>query len=1246
MKKHNRKNLIKYGALVVVCASLLVGTFYIKSQNDISTPFGDGVGVNTPFRFNGTIVELKVPTNTLRIQSLANCDTIDTDADGDLACGTDATGSGGGGGTMIEIGAGNPNSGILVSSVSFDAGAFNVTNPTGYAFVQLDYTNGPASRAIAQTWAGLQTFSAGASGSNIELSGYASASRNYGAGLTACTSAGNVLRWTGGVFSCSTIADGDIPDNITITESDPQVDTVTNGNFCKGTGTTVSCTDSSTYITGNQTITLSGGATGSGATSIVVTIASESFWDQAYGWGNHSTAGYITDGNTGWDNSYGFTKLSSTANEIITGAWEFRNTVSASAFNGVAFNGVGNCTGANHLQWNSGLFSCASDTASSGGGASIQVRTYPGTTVSNIATVSFDGGKFVVSASTSTDASVNINWGVGGPASKAQANIWTGLQTFSAGASSSNIELSGYASASIIVVGTRGTSAATAIRPSGTTTTGINFPNGNTVTLAASGNNGLNVGTGGAVGFLTGTAALPAIYTGGNDTDTGWWHPSANVIGFSAGGTNTASISLGLLRLSGSASTSLDMESMGYSSASFYKGSAFSSIPGAECSDDGDTLAWNNGVFTCGTDASGGGGGANIEVQNSGTDLGSFSSISFDANHFTATDTSGEATIKLDWGAGGPASLSEAETISGNWVNIASPWADNEVADDITASNYYLNSNPSSFISDGNTNWDNTYGFVTTHNSNIPFITLGNTASLAFERSLAVDTANFTLSDAGANSTYTIGLASGLTIPLTASVSNWEAFRDTPSTRITAGTHFAWSTNTFGADAGYDLALTASQTAWEAFRDTPSTRISDGTGLTWSTNTLNVDDIYLLLGGDTATGLIQFSAGASASIFEATTYASASKLYGAGLVSCSGDNHLQWSAGVFTCDPDPAGVGGGGADTDIPFLTLGNTSSLSFERSLAVDTTNFTLTDGGADSTYTIGLASGLTIPFTASVSAWEAFKDNDVPLSSGGTGATLADPNADRLFMWDDSAGATVLMGLGGKLAFTATPTLTVASNSLSFGEFTASMSLDTTTEVVAGAFNYVINLDSTGDLKIEDNGTVICSISDTGVIDCGSAVAFEISNGTNPTFSAVGQVYYDSTLEFFKVATQSSGPGAVIPTKMILWSANVPSSSFEFVSGGLLPLPAKPASWKFNIVGITCATDVATSTVQINVSNMNGNNDTEQVTCDNDGQEDTSIDTNSRYAQTKPSASLEFGTVTNAPDYLTFTIYGYYSE
>lgn len=60
--------------------------------------------------------------------------------------------------------------------------------------------------------------------------------------------------------------------------------TVTSGNFCKGTGTTASCTDSSTYLTGNQTVTLSGPVTGSGSTAITTSITSNSIQNTGINW--------------------------------------------------------------------------------------------------------------------------------------------------------------------------------------------------------------------------------------------------------------------------------------------------------------------------------------------------------------------------------------------------------------------------------------------------------------------------------------------------------------------------------------------------------------------------------------------------------------------------------------------------------------------------------------------------------------------------------------------------------------------------------------------------------------------------------------------------------------------------------------------------------------------------------------------------------------------------------------------------
>jgi hypothetical protein len=141
-----------------------------------------------------------------------------------------------------------------------------------------------------------------------------------------------------------------------------------------------------------------------------------------------------------------------------------------------------------------------------------------------------------------------------------------------------------------------------------------------------------------------------------------------------------------------------------------------------------------------------------------------------------------------------------------------------------------------------------------------------------------------------------------------------------------------------------------------------------------------------------------------------------------------------------------------------------------------------------------------------------------DVTLADGGTGTSLTDPNDDRIMAWDDSVGAVVMMDLSGLLTTTATPTLTVASNSLGFGQMLASMSFDTTTEFVLNGFNYNINLSSTGDVRFEDNGVPFATLNDDGSIDFGSATSFEIPNSANPTLDITGKVAINTSSKSFE--------------------------------------------------------------------------------------------------------------------------------
>jgi len=61
---------------------------------------------------------------------------------------------------------------------------------------------------------------------------------------------------------------------------------------------------------GQKLTTTSTGITITG--EIVTTGGNSTNWNTAYSWGDHASAGYITDGNTGWNNTYGFITASST----------------------------------------------------------------------------------------------------------------------------------------------------------------------------------------------------------------------------------------------------------------------------------------------------------------------------------------------------------------------------------------------------------------------------------------------------------------------------------------------------------------------------------------------------------------------------------------------------------------------------------------------------------------------------------------------------------------------------------------------------------------------------------------------------------------------------------------------------------------------------------------------------------------------------------------------------------------------
>lgn len=74
-------------------------------------------------------------------------------------------------------------------------------------------------------------------------------------------------------------------------------------------------------------------------------------------------------------------------------------------------------------------------------------------------------------------------------------------------------------------------------------------------------------------------------------------------------------------------------------------------------------------------------------------------------------------------------------------------------------------------------------------------------------------------------------------------------------------------------------------------------------------------------------------------------------------------------------------------------------------------------------------------IPLAKESEAGYAPGGTDVALADGGTGASLTDPNADRILFWDDSAGAVTWLAPTSPLAITTTSIAVGASSTTATG-------------------------------------------------------------------------------------------------------------------------------------------------------------------------------------------------------------------
>lgn len=170
-------------------------------------------------------------------------------------------------------------------------------------------------------------------------------------------------------------------------------------------------------------------------------------------------------------------------------------------------------------------------------------------------------------------------------------------------------------------------------------------------------------------------------------------------------------------------------------------------------------------------------------------------------------------------------------------------------------------------------------------------------------------------------------------------------------------------------------------------------------------------------------------------------------------------------------------------------------------------------------------------------------------------------------------------------------------------------------------------------GDSNLTWNGTIF---SITGALT--GMTSLEIPNGTNPTTDTAGEIALDTTDNQFIVDNGTTD--MVFRGEDVIFKATIASTSVEFVSGGVIPLP--PEKDGFVLSQYRCYVVGGTSVV-INLSD--GTSDTETITCATTLTSDTDVATNDTFTAGE-LAEIQFGTVTGDVNYLSFTAYGHWSR
>ena len=548
------------------------------------------------------------------------------------------------------------------------------------------------------------------------------------------------------------------------------------------------------------------------------------------------------------------------------------------------------------------------------------------------------------------------------------------------------------------------------------------------------------------------------------------------------------------------ASVQLNFESFGtYASTSGNFAFGGEIMPdGATCANDQILKRAGANNWDCAADADTGTSGlasaSYSEVRENSSILTTFrdisvASFSFNDGAFdlTASGTQ-DVVIKLDW-VNGPASLSEADTITGNWVNTANPWADNEVIDALTVTGGVIGANSIS-------------GTQTTTGT----LTIGDNGD-----SIIIDASNWDVSTLGKADFLSASVSTNFEAIGYASASSYlgAAFNSVGDCNDTTEA-IAWTTTgIFSCRAVQDLDATL--TALAAFNTNglltqTAADTFAGRTLTGTTNQITVANGDGVSGNPTISiPTLLVVTNASASFGEFTNYASAQFYLGTAFSTvgdCNdGAEALRWTTtGVFSCGTFTGGTGVDITTDDFTFDSTeieattwgagGNATNI-WTHNLSAGDPTLTWTTSGASFSLNfevIGYASASSYFGTAFYTSGTQIDCNDAAEGlqwSAGVFTCRAWVDADIPDAITVSGGTIGSNNISSGVTWTTLGTLTIGDNG-----------------------DNIVFDSNTWDISGAGVGSGFTGFTSTGVIDLGGATSFEIPNAAAPTVDATGEI------------------------------------------------------------------------------------------------------------------------------------------